>query len=363
MGGHEAVVHAQWEVAATEVARAMSEQVVLAFLGSASAGKDAAIKALFDVDFGEIDPIPGSTARLRVAAVDPEGRFLVANAPGFGDLRDEVEAEARRALEHLDVAIYLVNADGGATIDEKRDLDAIRALGRPTLVCLNKIDLIRPAEREAFVAATLAQLGVRREDAAVTAFDPLPALAAEPMGVDEVSAWLTRTLADGGKGLLVAKHLRQRLVACDALIRRAAKQAAIAGAIPVPGADATAVTVIQIRLITDIAAVFGRRVDRDVILFILGEALAGSSKGFLRWAVNALKAAGWIPGTQIAQLATSTLGATIASASTWGIGKAAIAYMQRDGLSGEDLRDVFDVAAEAWRHHQAALPGPTEAPR
>ena len=47
-------------------------------------------------------------------------------------------------------------------------------------------------------------------------------------------------------------------------------------------------------------------------LFILGEILAGGSKGFIRWAMSALKTAGWIPGGQVAHIATSALGATIA---------------------------------------------------
>ena len=46
----------------------------------------------------------------------------------------------------------------------------------------------------------------------------------------------------------------------------------MAGAIPIPGADATAVTAVQVKLISDLAAVFGRRIDKDLVLFILGEA-------------------------------------------------------------------------------------------
>jgi hypothetical protein len=63
-------VSARWESAAVETESALSKSLVVAFLGSASSGKDAAIRALFGVDFGEIDPIPGSTDRLRVAAID-----------------------------------------------------------------------------------------------------------------------------------------------------------------------------------------------------------------------------------------------------------------------------------------------------
>jgi GTP-binding protein Era len=343
-------VLARWELAAGEVATALEQTLALAFLGSASSGKDSAIRALFGVDFGQVDPIPGSTDRVRVAAVDAAQRLLVVNAPGFGDIRAEVDAHARRVLDQLDLAIYVLNADGGATIDERRDLDAIKALGRPVLVCINKIDLIRPAERDTFVRSTLVQLGVEPDDAVVTAFDPLPVLSEEPIGVPEVIRWINHHLEKNGKNLLFAKSLRNRAAACEGIIRSAAKKAAMAGAIPVPGADITAVTVLQVKLISDIAAVFDKRIDQDLILFIIGEALAGTSKGFIRWGVKALKAAGWLPGGQVVQVAVSALGATIAGATTYGVGHAAVAFVQRDGkISAEEIREVFDARAFAYK--------------
>ena len=345
-----AEVAARWEAANSEISRALSQRLVIAVLGSASAGKDAGIRALFGIDFGQVDPIPGSTDRLRVAPMDAEGNVLVVNAPGFGDVRAEVDAVARDVIASLDLAVYVLNCDGGATIDERRDLDAIRDLGRPVLVCLNKIDLIRPHQREAFIEATLAQLGVSRELAVVTAFDPLPVLSEAPIGVDRVIAWIHKTLEEQGKALLFAKQLRNKAAACEPIIMGAAKKAAVAGSLPVPGADMAAVTAIQVRMISDIAAVFGARIDQDVILFIIGEALAGSSKGFVRWAITALKTAGWIPGGQIAELAVSALGATVASADTYGVGRAAVAFIQRgQGLSGSELKEIFDMEALKYR--------------
>ena len=160
-------------------------------------------------------------------------------------------------------------------------------------------------------------------------------------------------LTDSGKSLLFAKQLRNRSVACEPLIRSAARKSALAGAIPVPGADMTAVTAIQVQLISDIAAVFDQKVDQDVALFIMGEALAGAGRGFARWATRALKTAGWIPGGQLGEVAASAMGASIASASTYGVGHAAVSYMQRmkegRALSASEVRDVFDKFAFAWK--------------
>jgi GTPase len=342
----------RWEIAAGEVDTALSQRLVVAFLGSASSGKDSAIRALFGIDFGQIDPIPGSTDRIRVAPIDPDGRILVVNAPGFGDIRQDVDERARAVLDQLDIAVYLLNCDGGATIDERRDLDAIRALGRPTLVCLNKIDLVRPHQREEFVTATIAQLAIQPEDAVVCAFDPLAVLSEEPVGVEHTIRWIHDHLIENGKDLLFAKYLRNRAAACESIIEAAAKRAAMAGALPVPGADVTAVTAIQVKLITDIAAVYSRRIDKDITFFIIGEALAGGSKGFIRWGINALKMAGWIPGGQIATVATSALGATVAGAATYGVGKVAVSFMQSGSMGGDQIRTLFNNEAFSWKERK-----------
>ena len=347
------LVQQRWELAADRIQGALEQDLVLAFVGAASAGKDAAIRALFGVDFGEVDPIPGTTDRLRAVPIDAAGRVVVVNAPGFGDLRDAVNAVTDKLIGRLDLALYLVNADGGATEDERRHIQHVRALGRPVLVCVNKIDLIRPHQRDDFMKATLHQLGVEPVDALATAFDPMPALSPSPVGVDAVADWITRMLTDSGKSLLFAKQLRNKAAACEPLIRSAARKAALGGAIPVPGADMTAVTAIQVQLISDIAAVFDQKVNKDVALFIMGEALAGAGRGFARWATTALKTAGWIPGGQLGEVAASALGASVASASTYGVGRAAVTYIQRlkDGkaLSAAEVLDVFDRFAFAWK--------------
>lgn len=345
-----AEVVTSWDGTTAELDRALRERLVVAFLGSASSGKDSAIKALFGLDFGEIGPVPGTTSTLRVATLDPAGQVLLLNAPGFGDVRADVDALARTAAEHVDVVVYLVNCEGGATLDERRDLDAIRARERPVLVCLNKIDLIRPAQRSEFVSATTAQLAVGSADVVVTAFDPLPQLMPSPVGVERVIEWIYEQLDARGKALLFAKHLRDKAAACEPLIVQAARRAAVLGAVPVPGVDLAGVTAVQVKLIRDIAAVHGVALERDVAAFVIGEILAGGMRGFVRWGVQALKAAGFVPGGQIAEGAILALGASVSAATTYGVGKAAVAWIQSGRtLDAGSLQAAFDAAAWTWR--------------
>ncbi len=350
----------RWELARANVTRALQERVVVAFLGAASAGKDSAIRALFGVDFGQVDPLPGSTTELRAIPLDRDGQVIVVNAPGFGDLRESVEATARAAADQVDVAVFLVNADGGATADVRADLDGLRRRGRPVIVALNKMDLIRPRDRERYVLTTCAQLGLDRSDVVECAFDPLPALGLPPQGVGELSARLFRLLEERGKGLLLARQLRDRAAACESVLKSAARKAAVAGAMPMPGADLVVVTAIQVDMITRIAALHGQAITQDVALFIAGEALSGVGRGFVRWATQALKTAGWIPGGQLGELAATALGATIAGASTYGVGRAAVAWAQRGVAgqtpTGEELREVFEAGAAAWRARDGDRP-------
>ncbi len=334
--------------------KALSENLVVAFLGSASSGKDSGIKALFGLDFGEVSPIPGSTGRIRVARLDDDGKVLLVNAPGFGDVRQGVDDKAREVMAAVDVVVYVLNCEGGATVDERTDLDEIRSLGRPVLVCLNKIDLIRLRDRESFVTATLGQLGVAPENAVITAFDPLPQLAPAPIGLDEVVNWIGEQLAESGKTLLFAKHLRNKAAACEPIIRAAARHASMAGAVPIPGADLAAVTAIQVKLIRDIAAVHGQSLDRDMVAFILAELLAVGGRGFVRWGMGALKTAGMLPGGQLAEGLILAASATVAGASTYGVGQAAVKWIQSGHtLSADSLREVFDVAAFGWSKRAA----------
>lgn len=348
-----------WTESEAALASSLSKHLTVAFLGSASSGKDSAIRALFGFDFGEISPIPGSTDRLRVVPLDPENKVLIVNAPGFGDIRPEVDAVGRQILDSLDIVVYVVNCEGGATIDEKRDLETLRNLGRPILVCLNKIDLIRPAQREPFIEATLAQLGIARTDAVICAFDPLPQLSPEPIGVGQVISWISTQLEKSGKELLFAKNIRNKAAACAPIIDAAAKRASVAGAVPIPGADLAVVTAVQVKLIRDIAAIYEVPIDKEVALFIVGEVLSGSMRGFVRWGVQALKTAGWIPGTQIAETAILALSALVAGATTFGVGQAAIHYFSNGGrVDGDKLRAIFDLAAFEYRRRSTGAAPP-----
>lgn len=174
-------------------------RVTVGLVGSPSSGKDAAMAAIFGIETGNVNPVAGSTKSVEIRRLPRSTALHVVNTPGMGDVIEAVTEEARQVLDHIDVYVYLVNAQGGVQARELADFEACRRRGRPVLVVVNKIDTLRPDDRDRFVADCRKKLGVTGEDLLAAAFDPLPQLSESPIGVDAVRAWLERHLEELGK--------------------------------------------------------------------------------------------------------------------------------------------------------------------
>ena len=188
--------------AVLEVARLRQlvlHRVTVGVVGSPSSGKDAAIKAIFGVDSGNIDPVAGSTREVAITRLPDATALFVVNTPGMGDVIEAVTEEARQVLDHIDLFLYVVNAQGGVQQREKADYEAAVSRGRPVLVVVNKIDTLRPRDHERYLADARQKLGAPEEDFLAAAFDPLPQLSPAPIGLTEVQAWIATHLAELGK--------------------------------------------------------------------------------------------------------------------------------------------------------------------
>jgi GTP-binding protein EngB required for normal cell division len=177
----------------------VAHRVTVGFVGSPSTGKDAAIRAVFGIASGNISPIAGSTKEVAITALPGATALYVVNTPGLGDVVESVSEEARQVLGHVDVYVYVVNAEGGVQARELADWKRCVESGKPSLAVVNKIDVLRERDRERYLADARAKLGAAEEDFLAVAFDPLPELAAGPIGVEAVRGWLRRRLMALGK--------------------------------------------------------------------------------------------------------------------------------------------------------------------
>jgi GTP-binding protein EngB required for normal cell division len=183
----------------SKLRQSVRHRVTVGIVGSPSSGKDAAVGAIFGMPTGNVNPVAGSTKQVEIRKLPGSSALYVVNTPGMGDVVEQVTEEARQVLDHIDVFVYLVNAQGGVQARERADYAACRARGRPVLAVVNKIDTLRDADRERFVRDCRDKLGAAEEDVAVAAFDPLPQLVPAPIGVAEVRAWIQRHLETLGK--------------------------------------------------------------------------------------------------------------------------------------------------------------------
>ena len=113
--------------AVAQVARlreVVSRRVTVALVGPPSSGKDAAIGALFGVDTGNINPVAGSTKEVSIQRLEGSTALFVVNTPGMGDVVESVTEEARQVLDHIDVFVYVLNAQGGVQARELAELEA-----------------------------------------------------------------------------------------------------------------------------------------------------------------------------------------------------------------------------------------------
>lgn len=182
-----------------QLRQALLHRVTVGVVGSPSSGKDAAIAAIFGVSQGNINPVAGSTTTVEITRLPQSTALFVVNTPGMGDIVEAVTERAREVLDLIDVYVYVVNAQGGVQAREKADYDRCVASGRPVLAVVNKIDTLRPADRERYLADAREKLGASESSFLAAAFDPLPQLSETPIGLDEVQDWLTQQLTALGK--------------------------------------------------------------------------------------------------------------------------------------------------------------------
>lgn len=193
----EVVLPAIVEVAALR--QTVRHRVTVGVVGSPSCGKDAAIKALFGIDSGNVNPVAGSTSTVEITRLASSTALYVVNTPGMGDIIEAVTEEARQVLDLIDVFVYVINAQGGVQARELADYQDCLSRERPVLAVVNKIDTLKASDRERYLADARQKLGAPEDSFLAAAFDPLPQLSETPIGLEAVQAWIQDHLERLGK--------------------------------------------------------------------------------------------------------------------------------------------------------------------
>src|SRR5215216_7113678 len=128
-----------------------------------------------------------------------------------------------------------------------------------------------------------------------------------------------------------------RRAACEEIIRKNARQNAVVGALPIPGADMPVMTANQGRMVLQIAAAYGEELSIDRARELLGVLAAGFGlRALSRQVIKLVPVAGWAAA------------AAVGYAGTVAMGRATMLYFERGGqeLAEHEISEIRRRAAE-----------------
>jgi uncharacterized protein (DUF697 family) len=131
-----------------------------------------------------------------------------------------------------------------------------------------------------------------------------------------------------------------RRAVCEEIIRNNARQNAVIGALPIPGADMPVMTANQARMVLNIAAAYGEELSMDRARELLGVLAAGFGlRALSRQAVKLVPMGGWAAS------------AVIAYAGTVAMGRSGILYFERgkQEIGAKEMAKIRTRATEEAR--------------
>jgi uncharacterized protein (DUF697 family) len=165
---------------------------------------------------------------------------------------------------------------------------------------------------------------------------PLPASRGSAL-LDELAHRIVRALDEDYLVPLAKGYPPFRRAACEEIIRHNARQNAVVGALPIPGADMPVMTANQARMVLKLAAAYGEELSMDRARELLGVLAAGFGlRALSRQVVKIVPVGGWAAA------------AAIGYAGTLAMGRSTVLYFERGGqkVGAEEMEGIKSRAAE-----------------
>lgn len=277
----------------------------LAIVGPVNSGKSTLFNTLLGRKASAVSAVPGTTRQL---VADWFGPFILVDTPGFGEAMgplggvDDSAARAQAALQavaHATVVVLLLDAAAGLRQSDRVLYQELVASGRPVVVALNKVDLIR-RDLAAVLEDARSHLGNVR-------VIPISAKSGDGVAGELMPAILE---ADSSLAVAVGRALpAYRRMAVGRLIRNAAVLNAAIGAEPIPGLDLPLLLTAHVRLVLRIAAVYGESISPERARELIATMAGGVLLRYLGVeAAKLIPGPGWLVGGAVASLGTVAIG-------------------------------------------------------
>jgi uncharacterized protein (DUF697 family) len=165
---------------------------------------------------------------------------------------------------------------------------------------------------------------------------PLPA-SGGGSSVDELAHRIARALDEDYLVPLAKGYPALRRAACEEIIRHNARQNAVVGALPIPGADMPVMTANQARMVLKLAAAYGEELSMERARELIGVLAVGFGlRALSRQVVKLVPVGGWAAS------------AAIGYAGTVAMGRSTMLYFERGGqkVGAEEMEAIKGRAAE-----------------
>ncbi len=288
--------------------QAFGEKHHVVIVGPANVGKSTLYNQFIRAkeDKAAVSPIPGTTRQNQQADA---GLFAVVDTPGadaVGQVGEHERARAFEAARSADILVIMFDAIQGIKRAEQDLFFELTGLGKPFVVTLNKIDLVRK-EEAAVIAGVAANLGLPPEQ-----IIPIAAKDAKNLGqvLMAIAAAEPQMIAALGRAL---PQYRWQL-AWKSIVSAASVAAAIA-LTPLPVVDFLPLAAAQSVMVMGIARIY----NYEITLQRARELIATLGLGFLGRALfYELSKLGGLPGWLLSSaIAASTTVVMGIAAATW----------------------------------------------
>ncbi len=306
-----------WQDLEAQVQTEMRSRLVI--VGPVNSGKSSLFNALEGREISEVSPVPGTT---RDTVSESFGPFTLVDTPGLGEASGDARRKiTQQAIDKADGVLLVFDAVAGIRQSDVELYREIREAGKPVLVLLNKIDLIRERDRNSVVndaehKLATNVLAVSAKTGEGIAEQVIPAIV-------EMNPQIAVAI-----GRALPAYRRQ---ASDRVIREATVVAAGIGLEPVPVVDLPLLVGHQLRMVLRLAAIYGESFSVRHARELIGTIAGGVGIRFVgEQAAKLLPGPGWL------------ISAGFASGGTFAIGKAAVAYFESGKqLQPKQLKSIY----------------------
>lgn len=311
------------------VRQAVGSKHGVAIMGPVNVGKSTLYNQFVRMknDLADVSPVPGTT---RYSQEADAGIFTVIDTPGAdapGVVGEDEKERALQAAQCADVIVLLFDAMHGIREPEQRIFAEVNELGKPTIVALNKIDLLKK-ESPVVIGKAAGSLGIPSDQL-------IPISAKKGEGLEKVLLAIAKS-EPGIVAALGAALPEYRWKLMQSTVMRTASTAAAIAVTPLPFLDFFPLVGVQAAMVLTVARIYAYKIT-----------LARARELVATFGLGLLGRTLFYELSKLAGPPSWLLAAAVAAGTTTAMGYAAAIWFERgERLSQHTLKRISRAVSE-----------------